>query len=105
MRLLLTSIVAAGALALAGCGDSSDGDAKTTSTATSAGATGYPANVENNFLTNCERTSNGNTKGCQCILDELERTFTLAQFTAEDQRVAQGKAPSKKFTDAVDVCR
>jgi hypothetical protein len=103
MRLLLTSIVAAGALALAGCGDSGDGDAKTTST--SAGAAGYPANVESNFMTNCERTSNGNTKGCRCILDELERKFTLAEFTKEDRAVAQGREPSKKFTDAVATCR
>lgn len=103
MRLLLTSIAAAGALALAGCGNSGEGDAKTTSTPSDSAR--YPANVENNFMTNCKRTSNGNTKGCQCILDELERKFTLAQFTQEDQAVAQGKAPSKKFTDAVATCR
>jgi hypothetical protein len=102
MRLHLTGIVAAGALALAGCGDGGGGDA---TTATSSKPAGYPANVENNFMTNCERTSNGNTTGCQCILDELERKFTLAEFTKEDQAVAAGRQPSKKFTDAVDTCR
>jgi hypothetical protein len=56
-------------------------------------------------MTNCERTSKGNTKGCRCILDELERRFTLAEFTKEDQAVGRGKEPSKRFTDAVDVCR
>jgi hypothetical protein len=96
MRLMVTSIAAAGALALAGCGDG--GDSKTTSTA-------YPANVEHNFMTNCERTSSGNTTGCRCILDRLEATFTLAEFTQEDRDVSKGRAPSKRFTDVVRTCR
>ena len=94
MRLPVMSIAAVAALVLAGCGDSGGGRGKT-----------YPAQVETNFMTNCERTSQGNTKGCRCILDELERKFTLAEFTKEDQSVSKGKAPSKRFTDAVDTCR
>lgn len=111
MRVSVTSIAAAAALALAGCGDSGGGGkAKTSSTpltkTAAAGAPAkYPANVETNFMTNCERTSKGNTKGCRCILDELERTFTLAEFTEEDRAVGAGGAPSKRFTDAVATCR
>jgi hypothetical protein len=110
MRLPVTSIAAAAALALAGCGDSGGGGkAKTSSTTSSTPLTKtsakYPAQVETNFMTNCERTSQGNTKGCRCILDELERTFTLAEFTKEDQAVSKGNPPSKRFTDAVDTCR
>jgi hypothetical protein len=107
MRLLVTSIAAAAALALAGCGDSGGGKAKTSSTplTETSSATTYPAQIESNFMTNCERTSQGNTNGCRCILDELERRFTLAEFTKEDQAVGKGKAPSKRFTDAVATCR
>ncbi len=113
MRFSVTSIAAAAAAALAlpGCGDGGGpGKAKTSSTPlTTTAAAGapakYPANVETNFMTNCERTSKGNTKGCRCILDELERTFTLAEFTKEDKSVGQGNAPSKRFTDAVATCR
>jgi hypothetical protein len=97
MKLPVMSIAAVAALVLAGCGDSGDGG--------DSGAKAYPAQVETNFMTNCERTSQGNTKGCRCILDELERKFTLAEFTKEDRSVSQGKAPSKRFTDAVDTCR
>jgi hypothetical protein len=96
MRLVVTSIAAAGALALAGCGGGDD--SKTTPTT-------YPANVENNFMSNCERTSRGNTTGCRCILDRLEATITLAEFTKEDQAVGKGTAPSKRFAGAVRSCR
>ena len=106
MRLTVMSIAAAAVLVLAGCGDSGGGKAKTSSTPlTKTSAAGYPVQVETNFMTNCERTSQGNTKGCRCILDELERKFTLAEFTKEDQAVGSGKKPSKRFTDAVDTCR
>jgi len=105
MRLPVMSIAATAALVLAGCGDSGSGKAKTSSTPLTKPSVKYPAQVETNFMTNCERTSQGNTKGCRCILDELERKFTLAEFTKEDRAVGQGKAPSKRFTDAVATCR
>jgi len=108
MRLQITSIAIAAALALTACGDSATKKSSlartTTTTAVKAGAK-YPAAIEHNFMSNCERTSHGRTKACRCILDELESRMNLAEFTAEDTAVALGRHPSRRFTDAVAACR
>ena len=70
-----------------------------------AEAGGYPAEVEQNFITACE-ANGGSTSQCSCALDEVKKEFTFEEFKAEDEaaRAAGGK-PSQRITEAIAECR
>lgn len=50
----------------------------------------YPDEVRKNFLTSCGEGSNGQTKYCECVLDEFQRQYSLDEFVALEQRFTNG---------------
>ncbi len=50
--------------------------------ATAAGASRWPAAEEKAYMTNCKRTSHGQTATCLCTLRALERKYTDRQVAA-----------------------
>ena len=62
----------------------------------------YPAEVVNNFMTEC--TTRSDARVCRCALDALERRFTLQQFLDFEARLRAGEVP-KEMVDAAADCR
>jgi hypothetical protein len=62
----------------------------------------YPDEVVDNFVTACR--ANAPEKVCTCAIDRIQRRFTLDEFRAFEQRLAQGETP-KELVDAVADCR
>ncbi len=62
----------------------------------------YPAEVVNNFMTECTTRSDAGV--CRCALDALERRFTLQQFLDFEARLRAGEVP-KEMVDAAADCR
>lgn len=52
----------------------------------------YPSDVENAFLSNCDRTSNGKQAYCECALAHIERTTSYNDFEQNAIAVEQGRA-------------
>lgn len=76
--------VAAGILALAGCGD--DGHA-------------YPAEIETNFLKACT-ASGAESAHCACIFDALRKDYTAEEYMAAETALAAGQ-PSDAFMSSI----
>ncbi len=62
----------------------------------------YPEDVVRNFVTACR--SNAAESVCECAIDRIQRRFTLDEFKAFEERMAQGETP-KELVDAVADCR
>jgi hypothetical protein len=63
----------------------------------------YPASIRHNFLSSCDKTSNGAKSACNCLLGYMENHATLTQFLADEDMVRAGITP-KIFRRAVDAC-
>jgi hypothetical protein len=62
----------------------------------------YPAGVRSNFLHACN--SNGGTfASCSCMLNELERDYTLDEYAVMEQRTLDGDFPDE-FMAVVEAC-
>ena len=48
----------------------------------SAAQVAYPASVDQNYLSACDRTSNGNVTYCQCSLNWFQTNVTYTQLPA-----------------------
>jgi hypothetical protein len=62
----------------------------------------YPEDVVRNFVTACR--TNAPERTCECAIDKIQRRFTLDEFRAFEERMAQGEAP-KELVDSVADCR
>jgi hypothetical protein len=63
----------------------------------------YPANVDQNYLSSCEQTSNGNVAYCQCTLNWFQNNVTYTQFLADEDILSNGQTPAD-LTQAENSC-
>jgi hypothetical protein len=64
----------------------------------------YPADVRENFLSSCQN-GGGSASECECMLDEIQKTMDLDEFTRyEDRYSASGELPDE-VVDAAAECR
>jgi ABC-type glycerol-3-phosphate transport system substrate-binding protein len=112
--LLVTALLALGAVAGCGGDDKKRGAGtsgspattpKTTTSSASRTGTKYPAAVEANFMRACTRTSKGKATICQCAFDKIEATISYDELKRQDAAIAAGARPSRKFTNAMAGCR
>jgi hypothetical protein len=61
----------------------------------------YPADIQNNFLTNCE--TGGNTRRCVCTLKWFEQHLSLTQFLADEDILRSGTIPSD-YQRGISAC-
>lgn len=84
--------------------------ASTTSTEAGAPAEAgaYPADVRQNFLDACNRSSDGKRSACRCALRKLEETVSYEDFKQADAAIRGGGAAApgtaKKIQDAISGC-
>lgn len=67
-----------------------------------APANPYPEDVVQNFVAACR--TNAAERVCTCAIDRIQHRFTLDEFRAFEQRMAQGESP-KELIDSVAECR
>jgi hypothetical protein len=95
-----------------GCSSGGGGDSNSSSTTarTVAPATditaqaSYPASTDQNFMSACEQTSNGDTGYCQCALNWFQANVSYTQFLADEDMVRAGQIPAD-VTNAESACR
>ena len=63
----------------------------------------YPEDNRNLFLTNCYKTSENNTKSCNCLLNYFEARYSLDEFAQIDAEYAKNQK-SEIITKAVQYC-
>jgi hypothetical protein len=63
----------------------------------------FPANVDKNYLSSCEQSSNGNATFCQCTLNWFQTNVTLTQFLADEDELNNGQTPPD-VTNAENAC-
>jgi hypothetical protein len=63
----------------------------------------YPANVDQNYLSSCEQTSNGNVAYCQCTLNWFQDNVAYTQFLADEDMLSNGQTPAD-LTEAENAC-
>lgn len=82
--------------------------AETTATSPAAEAAAYPADVRQNFLDACNRSSDGKRSACRCALAKLEATVSYEDFKQADAAIRGGgtAAPgtAKRIQDAISGC-
>lgn len=64
----------------------------------------YPDAVVEAFMTSCRAQRGATLASCTCSIEKIQRTFTLEQFRAFEQQLAQGHPPGELF-DAIAECR
>jgi hypothetical protein len=62
----------------------------------------YPDDVVDNFVSACR--ANAAERVCTCAIDRIQRRFTLDEFRAFEERMAQGETP-KELVDSVADCQ
>lgn len=88
MARLLISMFAL-ALALGACGTSGDE---------------WTQEVRDNFLSECLPASGGEQDYCECVLEELEATYTLAEFEAIEEELIETDSMPPDVEEMIDVC-
>jgi hypothetical protein len=63
----------------------------------------YPASTDQNFISACEQTSNGDVAYCQCTLNWFQAHVTYTQFLADEDMVRAGQIPAD-VTSAENAC-
>ena len=61
----------------------------------------YPQEVVDNFVTSCR--THAEERVCQCAIDRIQRRFSLDEFLAFEERIAQGEIV-KDVMDTVTDC-
>jgi hypothetical protein len=91
----LLIVLAAAALALAGCGGGDD--------------TGYPDEAVDSFMEACTDQMGSTEEACRCVVDRLEQMLPYEEFAAADDAIREGRTPSEnaavKLQLAVEQCR
>lgn len=67
----------------------------------------YPDQVRDNFITSCEDSAGDQSAMCAPCFEEIEKAFTLDEFTKLDAALADGTASAedqKKLTDIMMSC-
>ena len=80
----LALVAIAGGLLLTRSGDGTD---------EAGGGNRYPADVRSNFLDACENAGSSRST-CACILEALEDTYTLSEFTRLEEEILRGGTSS-----------
>jgi hypothetical protein len=81
------SLVLAGLLAAAACGERRDDV--------------YPAEVVRTFMDAC--TTRGSAAACRCTLDAIQRRFTVDEFRALEERARRGDPP-REMMELATAC-
>ena len=78
----------------------------TTSTPTTAAASGYSADVERQFVASCEASAEQPPGLCQCAFDAIESTIPFEEFRAADEAIQRGEATGlpQSILDAIQPC-
>jgi hypothetical protein len=63
----------------------------------------YPASTDQNFMSACEQTSNGDVGYCQCTLNWFQANVSYTQFLADEDMVRAGQIPAD-VTSAESAC-
>lgn len=92
MRLLVLAAVAL-ALGLAACGDGGDGSNE------------YPAEVVENFVTNCAAQPGTTESSCRCAIDELQERMSFEEFEAAEQDLVTTGNVADELRAVVDECK
>ena len=93
-------ILIGAAVALAGCGSSSE-----------SGGEDYPKEARDNFVTACVKTGGGESarERCTCVIDKLEEKVSYEDFKAADTALKENKQPkeevSKLLEESATECR
>ena len=102
------ALLLAAALTLSGCGGDTDDAASSPSSSPSAApeATGFSADVRDNFLTSCLQNATETSKGaateeqltqtCACILGKVEEEYSEAEFAEFEQRLLDRAATEQE---------
>jgi hypothetical protein len=77
-------------LATGGDGDGGGGD--------------FPESAQDNFITQCEATSGGNTSYCECALDKIQQEVSYDEFQDIDAAVLGGESLPEEITDGLAEC-
>ena len=100
-------------VALASCGGGSSSDADSSAGSGGEGATEYPADVRDNFLTSCTSSAASASGGdaadfedlCLCVLEAIEADMTIDEFTEAEQAMLAGEASGLDMQALVEDCR
>lgn len=83
--------------------NTSNSSSTTPSTTAATTQAAYPASVDQNFLSSCEQSSNGNVSFCQCTLNWFQANVSLTQFEADEDLAENGQTPTD-LTKAESAC-
>lgn len=88
MARLLISLFALG-MALAACGATGDE---------------WTQEVRDNFMSECLPSSGGEQAYCECVLEDLESTYTLAEFETIEQELIETDTMPPEVEEMIDAC-
>lgn len=54
----------------------------------------YPAEVTQNFMNACTENSGGNQEACACILEKIQKKYSIEEYSAMELKIQAGQAPS-----------
>ncbi|MFZ1383084.1 MAG: hypothetical protein WAS54_09930 [Scrofimicrobium sp.] len=97
MKLRLAHILASVPLAilvLTGC--SAEG--------TSSDSSGWPEEVETNFMEACDGSSEGESEYCRCSLEHLEEKYTADEFAQLEQQLDSDPAALDEMLEVIEPC-
>jgi hypothetical protein len=60
--------------------------------------------VRDNFLEACEESSGGELAYCRCVLDDLEATYTLAEFEEIERQLDETGEMPAELEAIIDAC-
>jgi hypothetical protein len=101
---LLIGVGGLALLLLCGCGGSSDSSPEPVGS--------YPAQVEQNYLTNCQssaQASSGSSRDfsdyCHCVLTKIEAKQSFEEFKAAEEQVREKIVIPKLWRQSIISCR
>jgi hypothetical protein len=100
MRRTLTTTLAALALALAACGDDDDNGGGDSSKAGEK----YPAEIRDNFISECDAQPNAPKAVCECALAKIEKKYSLDEFKKIDKAQREGEPLPGDIRKMVEDC-
>ncbi len=60
--------------------------------------------VRDNFMSECLPSSGGEQAYCECVLEDLESTYTLEEFEAIEQEIIESDTMPPEIEEMIDAC-